>query len=78
MNRESPPQSAKPQTRLRRNFNLFAKCEIFALCVKVRFTVREKMSSISANVRFYGVRKNVFHFRERSFLRCEKKCLPFP
>ena len=31
------------------------------------------MSSISANVRFYGVRKNVFHFRERSFLRRKKK-----
>ncbi len=31
------------------------------------------MSSISVNVRFYGARKNVFHFRECSFLRCKKK-----
>ena len=36
------------------------------------------MSSISANVRFYGARKNVFHFRERSFYGVRKKCLPFP
>ena len=36
------------------------------------------MSSISVNVRFYGARKNVFHFRERSFYGVRKKCLPFP
>ena len=52
------------------------------------------MSSISVNVRFYGAKKNVLHFRERSFLRrkkkmssisanvrfydARKKCLPFP
>ena len=31
------------------------------------------MSSISVNVRFSAQEKNVFHFRERSFLRCKKK-----
>ena len=71
---------------------MFAKCGIFALCVKVHFTVQEKnvfhfrersflqcekkMSSISVNVRFTVREKNVFHFRECSFLRCKKKMSP--
>ena len=57
---------------------MFAKCEIFALCVKVRFTAREKNVFHFRERSFFGARKNVFHFRERSFFGARKKCLPFP